>query len=823
MNEKAMELISRCIATESKILSLGGCDLTEIPPEVKDMHWLKVLNLPKNREISDLRPLENLTNLQQLSVSNTRISDLGPLENLVNLQQLSVANTPVSNLEPLKNLSKLRILSVSNTMVSDLEPLKELRELRILSIFNTPVSDIGPLENLVNLQQLFIFNTQVFDLLPISTLIQKGIPITWSSSATPGENKVIALGAYSNSPITNPPREIVKQGNEAILRYFDEKERSGTLKVREAKLLIVGQGGAGKTTFRDKLLDANAELPPPDATTKGIEIRYLNGTMPGSGEPFRLNIWDFGGQNIQHYAHQFFLTGSALYALVTNEREQNANFQYWLNIIEMLGGASPVVIVQNKKEGHFEEIRNAAAIRERFGNVVNRFFAVDLKDAAKEQEFKELRKEILHRASQLPHVEREYLASFAAVREKVESAAAGKSVELVINSGVFISTEPSKHFLKWEEFLEIGTKVGIRNEELMKDYANAFTFLGVCQYFPDDVHLRNFVFLNPKWIIDALFQLLYHPKVEAQHGEFEEKDTFEIWKDKEYRGMEGHLLRMMENFELCYSIPGEARRYIVPQRLPAEQDSYNWDEPEATPLLYEYKFMPKGIVTRLTCRFHARIENDHVWNDAVIFTQPDGKARVFVREVYGEDKIELRAAGEKWAGLFNEVIFQIDDIHATSKFANLQVDKKVPCPCPECVSNPEKRHFYKYELLEKAIDKGKTKVECGNSTDDVRISDIFGKSGVKRPSRRRETVLGPDDAMEDTMRVQLEELIGMGDVSKALQLMQKHFPGNSEVLAQLSRLSLLEKDHGKGTVSAEDYRQERNLILNGVLNLMKQL
>ena len=762
MNEKTKERIRECREKRLKSLNLESFGLTEIPAEVGEMNWLEILVISNNENLSDFQVLKKLSNLKELYVWKTQIDDLQFLETLPNLQLLDIADTPCNNIASLDKLVSLRKLDISNTQVTDLSPL-----------------------------------------LP---LIQKGIPVEWQKSTivTSTGSDVFVVGG-KNSPLTNPPQEIIEQGNEAILRYFEEKERLGAksiIKVREAKLLIVGQGGAGKTTLRDKLLNAEAELPPPDATTRGIEIRCLDEKMPGSGEPFKLNIWDFGGQNIQHYAHQFFLTGSALYTLVSSEREQNENFQYWLNIIEMLGGASPVIIVQNKKAGHFEEIRNAAAIRERFENVLNRFFALDLKDAATEQEFKDLRKEILFKASQLPHVEREYLASFAAVREKLEAAAA-----------------TGKHFLKWDEYLAVGAEVGIEdNEDLLKDYAKAFTFLGVCQYFPDDLQLRNFVFLNPKWIIDALFQLLYHKKVEKQHGVFEEKDTLEIWKGAEYRGMEGHLVRMMENFELCYRITGDSHRYIVPQRLPAEKQSYNWDEPDATPLLYEYKFMPKGIVTRLTCRLHTRIEGDHVWNDAVIFSQPDGKARVFVREVYGENKIELRAAGEKREGLFNEVIRQIDDIHATSKFANLQVDKKVPCPCPECAANPATRHFYKYELLEKAIDKGKTKVECGKTTDDVSISEIFGKSGVKRPD-----VHGRFGRIKDDSKRLLEELIALGDTDKALQTMQEHFPGQSEVIAQLSRLSSLEEKNRTGQVALEEYARLKSQIVDGVLKTLERL
>ncbi len=62
-------------------------------------------------------------------------------------------------------------------------------------------------------------------------------------------------------PLSTPPVEIVKQGNKAILRYFDEREKAGTDQIYEAKLLLIGEGGAGKTSLCRKLFDTEAELP----------------------------------------------------------------------------------------------------------------------------------------------------------------------------------------------------------------------------------------------------------------------------------------------------------------------------------------------------------------------------------------------------------------------------------------------------------------------------------------------------------------------------------------------------------------------------------
>lgn len=73
----------------------------------------------------------------------------------------------------------------------------------------------------------------------------------------------------------------------------------------------------------------------------------------------RLNTWDFGGQEIMHATHQFFLTQRSLYVLVLNGREggEEEDAEKWLKLIESFGTEgsaegdrkhAPVIVVLNK-------------------------------------------------------------------------------------------------------------------------------------------------------------------------------------------------------------------------------------------------------------------------------------------------------------------------------------------------------------------------------------------------------------------------------------------------------------------------------------------
>jgi GTPase SAR1 family protein len=64
-------------------------------------------------------------------------------------------------------------------------------------------------------------------------------------------------------------------------------------------------------------------------------------------EDILVHFWDFGGQEIMHATHQFFLSKRSLYILVLDGRRDEKT-EYWLKHIESFGGDSPILVVLNK-------------------------------------------------------------------------------------------------------------------------------------------------------------------------------------------------------------------------------------------------------------------------------------------------------------------------------------------------------------------------------------------------------------------------------------------------------------------------------------------
>lgn len=180
---------------------------------------------------------------------------------------------------------------------------------------------------------------------------------------------LISLNLRDN-PIEAPPLEVLDLDNigrvnlENIRNYYRQLQEEGVERLYEAKLLIIGEAGAGKTTLAKKIKDPDYPLTSDEASTEGIAVTPWGFSME-NGQPFRVNIWDFGGQEIYHATHQFFLTKRSLYTLVADTRQEDTDFYYWLNIVELFSDNSPLLIIKNEKQDRQREI-NERQLRGQF-------------------------------------------------------------------------------------------------------------------------------------------------------------------------------------------------------------------------------------------------------------------------------------------------------------------------------------------------------------------------------------------------------------------------------------------------------------------------
>jgi len=583
---------------------------------------------------------------------------------------------------------------------------------------NNQIAAIDPLSQL-SLSTLNIANTGVADLSPLKPLILAGLPVKWSDSPWEGP------GIYvRDCPLTYPSPEIVQQGPEAVLNFFQEAEAQGLEQLFEAKLLIVGEGGAGKTSLLRRLFLPDMDLPPEEATTRGIDIHRHEFPMP-NGRTFRLNTWDFGGQQIYHATHQFFLTKRSLYVLVDDTRSDNRSihdegFRFWLEVVETLSEASPLLIFQNEKGDRSKTI-DEAGIKGRFPNVKDIHKGnLEHPDAANS-----LCEAVEHFAKQLPHIGENVPAKWVAIRNDLKDLAQTKS---------YISL--SDYYALYKRHLEFDEGKALKLSQYLHD-------LGVFLHFHEPRELRRTVFLQNQWVTDAVFCILDDEQVKAQRGRFTLTDCDRLWSDQGFADKEIELRALMIRFELCYRLPdAPTATWLVPQHLspskpPALSD---WASTDDLMLTYRYEFLPRGLVSRLTVRMHRFVtQPDLCWANGAVFSHGEtqvlshGETQVLVEITLRGNEIALRSRGPEKKALLSVIASDLDALNNSFQGLKDKVSKWVPCICDTCASLKEPALFEQKRLIERK-QLGRGTIECPTPPDYniVSVLELFDGMNLER-------------------------------------------------------------------------------------------
>src|SRR5690242_2813536 len=98
--------------------------------------------------------LKNNTHVISLDLSINQISDIWPLAELINLQQLFLEGNKIYNIQSLAKLHNLKNLVLAQNDIGDIQPLADLVNLEFLILSKNKISQIQILEKLVNLIKL---------------------------------------------------------------------------------------------------------------------------------------------------------------------------------------------------------------------------------------------------------------------------------------------------------------------------------------------------------------------------------------------------------------------------------------------------------------------------------------------------------------------------------------------------------------------------------------------------------------------------------------------------------------------------------------------
>ena len=272
-------------------------------------------------------------------------------------------------------------------------------------------------------------------------------------------------------------------------------------------MLLIGQGSVGKTSLVKRLVEGCFD--PHENKTEGIDIRRW--AVDVDGKDIRLNVWDFGGQEIMYATHQFFLTRRSLYLLVLDTRldEQENRLEYWLKIIQSFGGESPIIVVGNKTDQHPLDIdRNV--LQSKYKSI--KVFVET--SCATGDGIEELKAAIAREVGGLEHIHDQLLNTWFNVKTQLEGM--------------------TKNCITYTEYVGICKDAGITDPLSQRTLASFLHDLGIILNFQDNPRLEDTNILNPKWVTNGVYKILNSNVLFQSKGVLELEQLHQVLDHEEY-------------------------------------------------------------------------------------------------------------------------------------------------------------------------------------------------------------------------------------------------------------------------------------------------
>ncbi|MCC6359688.1 MAG: leucine-rich repeat domain-containing protein [Phycisphaerales bacterium] len=709
--------------TQVQMLDLSENQITVLPPEIAALTQLRGLNLSDN-QIAALPPeIAALTQLNELDLSANQVTALPP--EIGALTQLRVLLLWVNQLRALPPevaaLAQLQTLDLYGNQLTTFPPeIAALTELQVLDLADNRMTALTPeIAAHTRLQSLHLADNQ------LTALPSEIAELTQLQVLNLSNNKLTALPAelrscislawlflHGNHGLGLPSEVLGPKWTECaplgtrdpaaaadILDYYFAT-RAGARALREVKLILVGRGEVGKTTLAEVLQGRAFRKNRP--RTDGISISRWP-VKPRGGQAV-VRIWDFGGQEIMHGTHQFFLTRRAIYVVMVDGRDDRyqREAEYWLKLVRAFGGDSTVMVVMNRQKDYkFDLDRNALA--HKYGVAPDLFFATE---CSRKTTIRPVSAAILKLVANLLSHQANFPEKWWAVKAALEGM--------------------TDDYLSDAQYRMMCAANGVREANEQDTLLERLSDLGTVVHFPDD-HLADLKVLDPEWATDGVYRVVSNERLrEQKQGKLKFNSLKEILPKKRWPAAlhRRYIIDLMLRFDLCFPAEGENDVFIVPDLLPQNTPNISaWDAKACVVFRYKYPVLPHGVLPRFISKTHRMSEGRDRWRSGVVIAK-DG-AEALVRADYDANIVDIWVRGDARdarRALLTIARCKFDEIH--NRFKELDPDELVAVP-----RNPTVFVSYRDMILDLRRGSATVPVTLGNTRGDILIEEVL--SGVE--------------------------------------------------------------------------------------------
>ena len=482
------------------------------------------------------------------------------------------------------------------------------------------------------------------------------------------------------------PNEILANPEDpaAILAAYRRLAKGEKKVLNEAKLLVVGDEAVGKTSLLRYLIHGKPRDPAEEKTPGIAQERIETERWSPKAGGASLNVWDFGGQEIMRGTHRFFLTARSLYLLVLEDRrEDDHSIHEWLKTIRNRAAESPILVVINKSdEGKKALLLDEVDLKQAYPEIVDFMRTSCNDDSFSRDSIQILREKIVDTVAKnegLKHVRDGFATSWLRIKDEVAALANERAVlplseftrlcETGVDEWDNVADDDERRLLL-RLLNDLGTIVAHGLERKAREIDQGITLL------------------DPNWLTSAVYQLLNHPTVRDQQGEFT-REQLAAWLNPTHYPKRYHdyILDMMQDEEvgLCFRLPTAQsdERYLIPEALPPSRPDYDGIWPDDTlRFRFQYGYLPPGLIPRFIVEAHRNLtEQKTRWRQGALCEAAGCKILVEAKTASSPKRVDIAVAGpkERQRSALEVILNHLHHVHAL----NPECDAVARVPLPD--------------------------------------------------------------------------------------------------------------------------------------------
>jgi len=431
------------------------------------------------------------------------------------------------------------------------------------------------------------------------------------------------------------PDEIKAEGAVAVGSYL-ERLGDEVEQLDEARIIILGEKGAGKTSLARKLRYPKAQLPKEDDSTEGVETHIWSFLDKDGSRMVNAHIWDFAKYSITHSAHRCFMSARCLYIYVYNGRIERGNDPiYWLEQIRIHGrDTSRILFLVNERDRN-KAVIDEKTLKKEYPSIAGYYHAnIGNEDTVELEKFRQAVMDTVR--------------NNLAWNSQIVSKEAYKIKNKLLNS--FKNNNSPSPFIEMGEFESIAKVCGTPDERI-KDILHDLHTLSICLWYNmDGMKESNTLVYNPVWITNCIYRIINKGYEQHKHILTVENGAEILKGDKKYKypfDKVKYLFRLMVFYELALFYEQKRDCVFIPRILPIDMPDQLPSFEGALKMCFTIeKFMPPNIVGKIMVRPGNDIDENLSWRKAAVLKYHDGDATALITEEMQKIIVEVKGKDE---------------------------------------------------------------------------------------------------------------------------------------------------------------------------------